>query len=70
MKEYTKNDFDNMNFNEDLSLEDIEVENEVDSTLIYGCVKDGGEWRDLTENEMDILSDNFSEFIWEKSHGF
>ena len=68
-KEFTLKQFERMNFTKNLALEEFDVCNEVDSTLLGGCVKSNlGEWRELTDNELDIISDNFSEYVWECSH--
>jgi len=70
MTEFTEKDFREMNFNTNLEIE-AEVENEADTTLLSGTVKGtDGEWRDLTDNEIDILSDDFSEFVWESARGY
>ncbi len=67
MTELTKNDFKNIDFNKDLSLEDFNNENEVDRFVWEGFVRLNGEWRDLTDNELDILNEDFHDFVWEES---
>ena len=67
MTELTKNDFEKLNFNKDLSLEDFNNENEVDRFVWEGCVRLNGEWRDLTDNELDILNEDFHDYVWEES---
>lgn len=69
MTEMKKEDFLKLDFNKDLSLEDFNNENEVDRFVWEAYVKESnGEWRELTDNELDILNEDFHDFVWEESY--
>ena len=64
-----KEDFKELDFNKDLDLEEFNNENEVDRFIWKASVREtNGKWRELTNNELDVLNEDFHDFVWEESY--